>query len=127
MGPQMAKQRTIQRIQSKQPMNRCVMDLIDMATKESKGKMWILNVIDAFSKYAWSKALPDKEAPTVVKYLGEILDEMKKEFGDKAQPRMIQSDNGSEFIAKEMKKFLEQKDNQASLLSSWQAVDAGCC
>jgi hypothetical protein len=110
MGPQMAKQRTIQRIQSKQPMNRCVMDLIDMATKESKGKMWILNVIDAFSKYAWSKALPDKEAPTVVKYLGEILDEMKKKFGDKAQPRMIQSDNGSEFIAKEMKKFLEQKN-----------------
>jgi len=106
-GPALANQRSIQRIVTKKPFTRMCMDLVDMATKESDGQKWLLNIIDTFSKRAWSKAMPDKEATTVVEYLGDILAEMRDEYN--VQPRMIQSDNGSEFVSKEMKEFLEQK------------------
>lgn len=106
-GPAMAYQRTIQRIVTKAPFTRMAMDLVDMGTKASDGMKWLLNVIDTFSKYAWSKAIPDKEGQTVTEYLGDILADMQEEFG--AQPRMIQSDNGSEFVSKEMKAFLKEK------------------
>ena len=52
---------------------------------------WLLNVIDPFTKYAWSRAMPNKEGETTQHYLAE----MYEKWGEK--PRMIQSDNGSEF------------------------------
>ena len=56
---------------------------------------WLLNVIDPFTKYSWSRAMPNKEGETTQHYLHEILAEMYERWGEK--PRMIQSDNGSEF------------------------------
>ena len=108
-GPALAKQRSIQRIVSKAPFNRWCMDLVDFGTKESDGMKWVLNVVDTFSKYAWSRAMPNKDGDTVVKYLKEILDEAKAKFGDKAKPHVIQSDNGSEFISKAMDKALQDR------------------
>jgi len=107
-GPAMAYQKTIQRIVTKKPFTRLCMDLVDMGTKEIDGYKWLLNVIDTFTKYAWSKPLRDKEGGTVVEALGDVLSDMHEEFGIK--PLMIQSDNGSEFKSKEMKQFLEQKE-----------------
>ena len=108
-GPALAKQRSIQRIVSKAPFNRWCMDLVDFGTKESDGMKWVLNVVDTFSKYAWSRAMPNKDGETVVKHLTEILNEAKTKFGDNAKPHVIQSDNGSEFISGKMDKLLKDR------------------
>ncbi|CAF1544076.1 unnamed protein product [Rotaria sordida] len=68
-------------------------DLIDMRTVEHNGFKWIFHAKDHFSKYSWLYPLVTKEAINVAETLKSIF----YQFGP---PRILQSDNGREFVAK---------------------------
>lgn len=77
-------------------MNRVQMDLIDMRTRPDispNGKIyrWILQLKDHFTKFCWAKALEHKQAREVYNCVKEIF----FMFGP---PRILQSDNGREFV-----------------------------
>ncbi len=77
-------------------MTRVQMDLIGMRTRpdaSSNGKIyrWILQLKDHFTKYCWAKPLEHKEAKEVYNVIREIF----YLFG---APRILQSDNGREFV-----------------------------
>ncbi|CAF3830042.1 unnamed protein product [Rotaria sp. Silwood1] len=74
-------------------MTRIQMDLIDMRSVEHNGFKWIFHAKDHFSKFSWLRPLISKEAVNVAETLKSIF----YEFGP---PRILQSDNGREFVAK---------------------------
>lgn len=66
-------------------------DLIDMQShsKQNKGYKFVLIVIDTFTKYVWVEPLKNKTGNEVVKCMSNIL--------KKASPKLLQTDNGTEF------------------------------
>ena len=74
-------------------MTRLQIDLIDMRSTEHNGFKWIFHVKDHFSKYSWLHPLTLKEAINVSVILASVF----HQFGP---PRILQSDNGREFVAK---------------------------
>ncbi|CAF4625883.1 unnamed protein product, partial [Rotaria sp. Silwood2] len=74
-------------------MTRIQMDLIDMRSNEFNGFKWIFHAKDHFSKYSWLFPLASKEAINVANILQSIF----YQFGP---PKILQSDNGREFVAK---------------------------
>ena len=85
------KASTIKPTVLKRPYSQLAIDLVDMTSYEDNGMKWLLNVIDIFSKKAWSKALPDKKDNTVSNAMSDILKSIKEPVST------IRSDNGSEF------------------------------
>ena len=80
-------------------------DLIEMQpySKENDGVRYLLNVIDVFSKYAWSKPLKNKTGNEVTEAFGEILKEGRK-------CKLLWVDEGTEFYNKVFLKFLDDND-----------------
>ncbi|CAF1326105.1 unnamed protein product [Didymodactylos carnosus] len=75
---------------------RVQMDLIDMHSAPDREFKWILHVKDHFTKSSWAYPLQTKEAaPVVLKLLDQFYS-----FGP---PRILQSDNGKEFVAQVIK------------------------
>jgi hypothetical protein len=62
---------------------------VDSLTTVEKDSQVVLTIVDCFSKYAWAKILPNKQAKTVSDAFRKIL------AGQKCS--VIRSDNGSEF------------------------------
>jgi transposase InsO family protein len=87
-------------------------DLIDMSNLApwNNGQRWLLTLIDLFSKHAWVRALKRKEASHVVAGLQSVFDEAMH------TPEVIQSDNGSEFIAHQTQGLLA-RNNVKQVLS----------
>ena len=79
-------------------------DLIDMKkfSKYNKGYNYLLNVIDIFSKYAWSIPLKTKTGLEVTKAFKTILT-------NKNLPRKLWVDQGSEFYNQTFDKLLKNK------------------
>jgi hypothetical protein len=77
-------------------------DLVDMQewSKENDGYKYMLNVVDVFSRYAWSIPLKTKNATEVVKAFEEI----------KRKPKKIWVDRGGEFYNKQMDAYLKKHD-----------------
>ncbi|CAF4507119.1 unnamed protein product, partial [Didymodactylos carnosus] len=72
------------------------MGLIDMRSMPDDEYKWILHTKDHFSKFSWAYPLKLKEAePVAAKLLQQFYS-----FG---APRILQSDNGKEFVAKVIK------------------------
>ena len=69
------------------------MDLVDMTpwAPHNDGYKWILNVIDVFTRYAWSKPLKSKAAKPVIDAFKEIINES----GRKRQIHRVISSGGS--------------------------------
>jgi integrase-like protein len=72
------------------------MDLIDMRTRpdaSANGKIyrWILQLKDHFTKYCWAKPLEHKQSK-------EVCDSIREIFFLFGPPRILQSDNGREFV-----------------------------
>jgi hypothetical protein len=78
-------------------MDRIVIDLVDFKDylADNDGMRYLLNCIDSFSQFTWSFALCDKTAAGVEREIITIF----KNFG---YPRILQSDNGGEFIEKHL-------------------------
>ena len=77
------------------PMERLQADLVNLASisvcMEGTTYKYVLVVIDVFSRFLWLRALPEKTAGNVARE----LDHLSLQFG---QPRILQTDNGSEFL-----------------------------
>ena len=68
------------------------MDLSDMSSRPDDECKWILQLRDHCSKFSWAHALTSKRASEVAAKLVQTL----CLFGS---PRLLQSDNGKEFVA----------------------------
>ncbi|KAK7097700.1 hypothetical protein V1264_004638 [Littorina saxatilis] len=73
-------------------MTRMQMDLIDFTSVPDGDYLWILHLRDHFSKFSWAFPLKSKRAAGVA----ECLMTTFSLFG---APRVLQSDNGKEFVA----------------------------
>ena len=80
-------------------------DLADMSSLASHNDnyKYLLTVIDVFSKYAWAVPVKDKTANTVLKAFQSIVQ------NDKRKPKRLWTDQGKEFINKEMKAWLKKE------------------
>ena len=73
-----------------------------MGSKPDNGFKWILTAIDLFSKFAYARPMRNKERRTVVRTMQDIL--------QVAKPRLLQTDNGSEFISNEFQALLRAQN-----------------
>src|SRR5665647_1376102 len=96
------KSKTIRPTVLKQPLKQIGIDLIDMSRYASNGYSWILTAIDLFSKKAWAVALKNKTGKSVAEGMKQIV----REIDD--TPDSIRSDNGSEFISKEFRAYMQE-------------------
>ena len=78
------------------------MDLVDLQKFQVRGYKYLLNAIDMSSRFLYSVALKSKTD-------AEVLNGFKKIF-NKSKIRAVRSDNGSEFINKKFKEYLEKND-----------------
>ena len=76
------------------------------APKGNKGFKYILNVIDCFSKFAFSKPLKTKSADEVTKAMQEIFQEAAKN-GHKF-PNNLHTDEGKEFFNSKFRDLMKQ-------------------
>ena len=77
-------------------MTRVQMDLIDMRSRPDhvdSGKIfkWIIQLKDHFTKFCWAQPLETKEAK-------EVFSVVRNIFFNFGPPRVLQSDNGREFV-----------------------------
>ena len=84
------------------PNKILAMDLVNMEKFEVRGFKYLLNCIDMSSRFIYSVALKNKEE-------NEVLRGFKKIY-NKSKIKAVRSDNGSEFINKKFKDFLEKND-----------------
>ena len=88
-------------------------DLIDMNTidKDNKDNKYLLNVIDVFSKYAWSIPIKKKDSKSVLDAFKSIIQDSKR------KPQYLWVDKGSEFYNKDFKNYL--KENKINMYSTF--------
>ncbi len=80
-------------------------DLIDMEKlkEDNDDYIWILNIIDIFSRYAWSIPLKRKTGKLTTEAFEEVI-------SDDLKPEKIQFDEGKEFYNKDVKYFLRMNN-----------------
>lgn len=79
--------------------------IMDRYVKENDGYRYMLNVIDTFSKYAWSEPLTRKSGQHVADAFETIIRRAEK-TGHNA-PNLLHVDKGREFVNKDFKQLLE--------------------
>ena len=81
-------------------------DLITMIkySKQNNNYKYILTVIDFFSKYSWCYPLKNKKYNEIINSFKDIFKKSKR------KPKMIQSDEGSEFTNKQVQKFFNDNN-----------------
>ena len=84
--------------------NICGADLADMQLirKFNKGTLFLLCVIDIYSKYAWVIPLKDKKGITITHAFQKTLKESIR------KPNKIWVDKGSDFYNRSVKSWLEE-------------------
>lgn len=106
------------------------MDLADMGSYSSHGKRYIIAIIDAFTKQAYASALTSKSEKSVLKGFHSLLSQLKK---NGKTIKILQTDNGSEFLSEKMKALYEELDikhntsipgvpQSQGLIERWNAV-----
>ena len=81
-------------------------DLITMMkySKQNNNYKYILTVIDFFSKHSWCYPLKNKNSNEIINSFKDIFKKSKR------KPKMIQSDEGSEFTNKQVQKFFNDNN-----------------
>ena len=81
-------------------------DLITMIkySKQNNNYKYILTVIDFFSKHSWCYTSKNKNSNEIINSFKDILKKSKR------KPKMIQSDEGSEFTNKQVQKFFNDNN-----------------
>ena len=79
------------------------MDLIDLSSLSKYNEIYryLLNVINIFSRYAWSVPLKDKTGTSIKAELNYLFRDRK--------PITIQSDKGTEFVNTTVLRYLESR------------------
>jgi hypothetical protein len=88
----------IEAIKTQRPMERLQIDLVDLKEYkvENAGYKFIINSMDCFSKFAFTRAIKVKSAQTIVEFLRDL-------FYSEGPPEILHCDNGTEFANKEIK------------------------
>lgn len=82
-------------IHPKDVFERFQIDMTDYTHPKTSKKGYLFNMIDCFSRFAWSKFYMNKTAVNVVHFLTEVFE---KSSGAHANiPKVLQSDNAQEF------------------------------
>jgi len=91
----------IKAIISTQPLERLVIDLKDFKTLSewNDGICYSMSSVDHFSGMPWVDLLPSKESPGVKPKLEDL-------FREVGTPKIVQFDNGGEFVSKELTDWL---------------------
>ena len=71
---------------------------------ENSSYLYMLNVIDTFSKFAWAEPLKKKDGKNVTKAFEEILKRAKLQKHN--SPTFLHTDKGTEFVNKQFKETL---------------------
>ena len=81
-------------------------DLVTMIkySKQNNNYKYILTVIDFFSKHSWCYPLKNKNYNEIINSFKDIFKKSKR------KPKMIQSDEGSEFTNKQVQKFFNDNN-----------------
>ena len=81
-------------------------DLITMIkySKQNNNYKYILTVIDFFSKHSWCYPLKNKNSNEIINSFKDIFKKSKR------KPKMIQSDEGTEFTNKQVQKFFNDNN-----------------
>jgi len=82
------------------PNKILAMDLVNMKQFQVRGYKYLFNAVDMSSRFNYSVALKNKEKE-------EVLKGFKKMY-NKSKTKAVRSDNGSEFINKPFKDYLEK-------------------
>ncbi len=104
-GQPLKVKETQKHITASRPMERLMIDLIDIKIYKSSnsGYAWILTIIDVYSKFGWAFPLKAKSGMDVSSTLSSL-------FFMLGPPQIFQSDNGEEFINKEMDALIKEFD-----------------
>ena len=97
------KNNAVKHIESRKPTEKYQADTVylsDYLTKNTK--QYLLTVIHHFSKFGWAALISDKQAATV-------LIELKNIFHSQGYPKILQTDNGKEFVNDKLKSFLDKQ------------------
>lgn len=105
MGMAKNSVKVVKPIVSEYPMQHWQMDLIDMSQHHRlNGEVtFLLNVVDHFSKFAWSRPLKNKSVQNVASELQQIILQ-------EGPPEILQSDNGGEFTGDKMQELVARFD-----------------
>ncbi len=81
-------------------------DLVDMQwnSRQNKGYKYLLNIIDLFSKYAWSVPIKDKTGKSITEAFTKVV----KDSGRK--PEKLWVDQGTEFYNRVFRGWLNEND-----------------
>ena len=97
------KNSAVKHIESRKPTGRYQADTIYLSNYLTKNtKQYLLTVIDHFSKFGWAVLISDKQAATVLKELKNI--NLSQDY-----PKILQTDNGKEFVNDKLKSFLDKQ------------------
>lgn len=80
--------------------------IMNKYSSENRGFNYMLNVIDTFSKYAWSEPLKKKSGLDVVGAFEAII-KRAKAVGHNT-PNLLHTDKGREFVNKDFKRLLQK-------------------
>lgn len=82
-------------------------DLVDMGENAAYNKRYIFTLIDIFTKQAFARAMKTKKEATVLKAFESLYNELIK---NNKRIRILATDNGSEFIDHNFKRFLKEHE-----------------
>ena len=85
-----------------QPFERIVIDLVGPCPITTQNNRYIVTAIDYFTRWPEAKAIPNKQATTIARF---IFEEIICRHGC---PKEIQSDNGTEFVNEIIKELANQ-------------------
>ncbi|KAG1168619.1 hypothetical protein G6F70_009027 [Rhizopus microsporus] len=99
-------------ITAKLPGDSWGIDLAGPMKTSFSGNNYLLVMVDIATRYCVLKPLPDKQSMTIVKALIDV-------FSNYGFPRIIQSDNGGEFVNELMQLLAENAGYDHRLISSY--------
>lgn len=82
-------------------------DLVDMGKYAAMNKRYIFTLIDGFSRKAFAVAMKNKNETSILKNFEKLLSKVK---ADGKTIKLLQTDNGSEFIDKQFKDYLKKNN-----------------
>ena len=108
-----------QRIVSKAPNNIWQMDHLELNRTRGNYR-YLLNVIDLFSRYGWSIPVTSKDTEHTINALNSILNSIRP-----MKPKLLQMDNAQEYLAREMKQFLRDKNIKMRYTTTYKPQENG--
>ena len=81
----------------------CDLLIMSAFSRQNDGYKYILNVIDCFSKYAWSVTLKQKNATDISEAFAKILKKSKRKLN------LLHADMGKEFVNSTFEKLLRKQ------------------